>query len=107
MNKEEYCPEIPLFGAKYPDAACVDGLLYDLDSYDGQAGGMTSGGDIPCPFCRTEEFIEYDYFGIVDEIMENNHPDCSAEEYDIYEDECKELAREWYLKWIKCMREKY
>lgn len=26
------CPEFPLFGANYPDATCIDGILYDLDN---------------------------------------------------------------------------
>ena len=25
------CPEFPLFGANYPDATCIDGILYDLE----------------------------------------------------------------------------
>ena len=40
-----------MFGAHYPDAQCIDGYLWDLDSYDD--GLLTSGGDIPCPSCQT------------------------------------------------------
>lgn len=50
------CPEFPYFGASYPDAVCVDGYLWDLDSFEN--GGLTTGGEEPCPFCNTEEFIE-------------------------------------------------
>ena len=28
------CPEFPFFGATYPDATCIDGKLFDLDSYE-------------------------------------------------------------------------
>lgn len=31
------CPEFPLFGANYPDATCIDGILYDLDREDGES----------------------------------------------------------------------
>lgn len=53
------CPEFPFFGARYPDATCIDGFLWDLDKYeDGQLYG---GGEIPCPFCNTEACVEYFY----------------------------------------------
>lgn len=64
------CPEIPFFGARYPDAICIDGYLWDMDSYED--GGLTQGGDIPCPFCNTEKFIEYDPFNWVGLILEGN-----------------------------------
>lgn len=61
------CPEFPHFGARYPDATCIDGLLYDLDSYDSDYGGLTSGGDIPCPFCNTKAYIRhYDEDSVID-----------------------------------------
>ena len=44
--------EFPHFGAAYPDAHCIDGYLWDMDSYED--GCYTSGGDDPCPFCNTE-----------------------------------------------------
>lgn len=28
------CPEFPYFGARYPDAQCIGGKLYDLDKCD-------------------------------------------------------------------------
>lgn len=49
--------EAPTFGASYPDGTCIDGWMWDLDSGDGD--GLTSGGDEPCPFCNTVEFIEW------------------------------------------------
>lgn len=34
--------EFPHFGASYPDAHCIDGYLWDMDSYED--GCYTSGG---------------------------------------------------------------
>lgn len=48
--------EFPHFGANYPDARCVDGYLWDLDSYED--GCLTIGGDDPCPVCNTKEWLE-------------------------------------------------
>lgn len=48
--------EFPHFGARYPDALCVDGYLYDMDSWDGC--GYFIGGDEPCPVCNTDEWLE-------------------------------------------------
>lgn len=55
-NKKGCGIELPFFGALYPDAVCLDGYLYDMDSWDGE--GYFIGGDIPCPICNTKEFIE-------------------------------------------------
>lgn len=49
--------EFPHFGGNYPDARCIDGYLWDLDSYDDN-GNYTVGGDDPCPVCNTEEWLE-------------------------------------------------
>lgn len=49
--------EFPHFGATYPDARCCDGYLWDMDSWDKSLGGMTIGGDDPCPVCNTEEWL--------------------------------------------------
>lgn len=57
--KVNTCPEIPFFGAKYPDATCIDGFLWDLDSCDEPGGSLTQGGDVPCPFCNRQAFKEY------------------------------------------------
>lgn len=55
--KKQQCPEFPFFGANYPDARCIDGQLYDLDDCDDE-GNPCAFESIPCPFCRTKEFIE-------------------------------------------------
>lgn len=47
------------FGASYPDACCIDGYLWDLDSCDEPGGGLSVGGDIPCPQCNAEAHAAY------------------------------------------------
>ncbi len=96
-NKVKQCPEFPFFGASYPDAICCDGYLWDLDSYDSEVGGLIIGGDVPCPFCNTEEFIEHDPFSKEDEFYEGIED----------EEKAKEKAREWYLSYIDKLRERY
>lgn len=54
--KNNQCPEFPFFGATYPDATCIEGRLWDLDKYEN--GKLYGGGEHPCPFCNTEEFIQ-------------------------------------------------
>ena len=57
-NKVNECPEFPFFGARYPDAKCIDGYLYDMDKCD-EAGNLYDNGEkIPCPFCNKEKFVE-------------------------------------------------
>ena len=73
--------EFPHFGASYPDAVCIDGYLYDLDS--GGPGEALSSGDDPCPVCNTDEWLE--------RVMEN-------EEF-----ETEETA----LKYVEMLKEKY
>lgn len=51
--------EFPWFGAIYPDATCIDGFLWDLDSCDEPKGLLFSGGDWPCPYCNARKFLEY------------------------------------------------
>lgn len=51
--------EGPMFGAVYPDATCIDGYLWDLDSCDEPGGPLHNGGDMPCPYCNTREYIDY------------------------------------------------
>ena len=106
-GKNEPCPEFPYWGATYPDACCVDGTLYDLDKCDQNGNLYEPMDDIPCPFCKPEDFIECDPFNKADNICEELMEDDSAEQYDIHIDEAKEKAREWYIDWIKKMREKY
>lgn len=55
-NNNRGCGEFPYFGARYPDATCIEGLLWDLDSSEAD-GLLYSGGDDVCPFCNTLEFI--------------------------------------------------
>ena len=57
-TKVNTCPEFPFFGAKYPDATCIDGKLFDLDKCDENGNLYVPGEDWPCPFCRTEAFIK-------------------------------------------------
>ena len=66
QNKQ--CPEFPFFGASYPDARCINGYLWDLDKCD-ENGNLYGVGDIPCPFCNTEKFIEYDPFSKENEFL--------------------------------------
>ena len=90
------CPEqmpVSYFGASYQDSQCIDGYLWDLDSGDGEH--LYGGGDIPCPFCNTEKFIEYDPFSKENEFYEGIEN----------EEKAKEKSREWYLNWINYMRE--
>lgn len=58
MPTDYGCPEFPYFGAPYPDARCCDGFLWDLDSDNGE-GLFDNGGEVPCPFCNEEGFIQY------------------------------------------------
>ena len=46
------------FGAGYLDSLCCDGFLWDADSCDEPGGGLTHGGEIPCPRCNTIAFLE-------------------------------------------------
>lgn len=91
------CPQIPFWGASYPDACCVDGKLQDLDYCDENGNLYDKGEDVPCPFCQTEEFIRYDPFFKEDEFYEGIED----------EDKAKEKSREWYLCWIEEMKRKY
>lgn len=73
--------EFPHFGANYPDARCIDGYLYDLDS--GGPGEPLAGGVDPCPVCNTEKWLE--------RVMEN-------EEFETKEDA---------LAYIEQLKERY
>lgn len=42
------------FGGGYLDSTCIDGYLWDLDSCDDAGGGLTKGGEIPCPKCNAD-----------------------------------------------------
>jgi hypothetical protein len=58
MTDKKQCPEFPYFGAKYPDARCIDGQLYDLDRCDSSGAPYEMFEYHPCPFCNKEAFIE-------------------------------------------------
>ena len=51
--------EAPTFGANYPDGACIDGFMWDLDSCDEPGGPLFGGGDTPCPNCNTAQHLEW------------------------------------------------
>ena len=46
------------FGASYPDACCIDGMLWDLDSCDVPGGPLFSGGDVHCPQCNHDAWLD-------------------------------------------------
>lgn len=48
----------PYFGASYPDACCIGGYLWDLDSCHEPGGPLHSGGEVPCPQCNHEAWLE-------------------------------------------------
>lgn len=58
IDPDKQCPEFPFFGASYPDARCVDGLLCDLDDCDENGNLYLPREEIPCPFCRQKDFME-------------------------------------------------
>lgn len=68
---DKQCPEFPYFGAKYPDARCIDGFLWDLDWCED--GMLTKGGEAPCPFCNREAYIEMLRDNEVEEERINGH----------------------------------
>lgn len=70
-------PEFPFFGAKYPDARCIDGHLYDLDDID-EEGHLLDIGITPCPFCNKKEFIDWygsDKYNQVVNWVKEHYPD--------------------------------
>lgn len=46
------------FGGGYLDSICCEGYLWDLDSCDEPGGGLSHGGDWPCPRCNTAQMLE-------------------------------------------------
>ena len=54
--------EFPYFGASYPDARCIDGYLWDMDSGEANEDGVSysyGGNGYPCPVCNTKEWLEH------------------------------------------------
>ena len=98
--------EFPHFGANYPDAKCIDGYLWDMDSYED--GVYTIGGDDPCPICNTEEWLkdvlDDEIFKTRDEALEYvkmlkskyKHKDSLPEEKP--SDDLEEAAKEYMKK---------
>lgn len=80
--------------------------MQDLDYCDENGNLYDKVEDVPCPFCRTEEFIEYDPFSWVDhfcEEMEENGDVIT----DSMEQCAKQKARQSYLDWIEKVRAVY
>jgi len=50
--------EFPFFGAKYPDARCIEGYLHDMDKCDENGNLYLMEESHPCPFCNREEFMQ-------------------------------------------------
>lgn len=63
--------------------------LYDLDNVGDDGVLIKPLEEIPCPFCRTEEFIRYDPFN---------------KEYSM---DSEEDIKDWYMSYINEMRNKY
>lgn len=92
LKKEiQECPEFPYFGAPYPDACCIDGNLHDMDKCDEHGNLYGKDEDDPCPFCRTDEFIE------------RHSEDCDEDGKYI----TPEYERERILKHIQFLRDRY
>lgn len=99
------CPEFPYWGAPYPDARCVNGILYDLDKCDDEGNLIKPIDDVYCPFCKTREFIDSDPFGWENSIYyELLSIDMDEEEAEM---EAKDQAEEKYLEYIQKMRKLY
>ena len=85
----QQCPEIPFFGARYPDASCIDGNLYDLDDCDAEGNLYERYEYNPCPFCRKDEFIELhgvDAYNAVIQWTKKHYPDFECELESIKDD---------------------
>lgn len=99
------CPEFPYFGAKYPDATCIDGKLWDLDKCD-ENGLYSSGDNPPCPFCNTEAFIEH-IVTIDEEDLEEIKSDSSLSEEDKAEIINDGITKEQAIKIVECLKNRY
>lgn len=89
-NMKQQCPEFPFFGARYPDARCVDGYLFDLDDCDSNGNLYDLGYDVPCPFCNKEKFLESYGAEAYNEIVswvKKHDPDYECEYVEVVEEE--------------------
>lgn len=89
-NMKQQCPEFPFFGARYPDARCVDGYLFDLDDCDSNGNLYDLGYDVPCPFCNKEKFLESYGAEAYNEIVswvKKHDPDYECEYVEVREEE--------------------
>lgn len=91
VKKINECPEFPYFGARYPDARCIDGNLHDMDNCDEHGNLYANSGDDPCPFCRTDEYIE------------RHTEDCDGDGNEV----TVESERERILNHIEFLRKRY
>lgn len=60
------------FGAHYPDACCIDGWLWDLDSGGVDDDGnsyLDIGGDTPCPSCNPKRWVQF----MADEFIDSGY----------------------------------
>lgn len=88
------CPEFPLFGANYPDATCIDGILYDLDNVGDDGVLIKPLEEIPCPFCRTEEFTSSVRLAVIHELKEKFKNELMREISNPISQKIEDIARE-------------
>lgn len=66
------------FGAQYPDAVCIDGYLWDLDSggIDDEGNSyLDAGGEMPCPSCNSKRYVLSQADGFLNDGYESlDHP---------------------------------
>lgn len=97
---KQQCPEFPFFGARYPDATCIDGFLWDLD-HVGDDGLLYGGGEEPCPFCNTESYIESHWDEYMNEEFDYDEAtsDMIHESEEIARQECREHLGRFHKKY--------
>lgn len=69
-----------MWSARYPDATCVDGYLWDLDSLE--FGTLQSGGDLPCPACNTHDWLDHHMNDLTGEGMISPASSAPAEKWE-------------------------
>lgn len=93
------------FGGSYIDSICIDGYLWDLDSCDEPGGGLTKGGDLPCPRCNTGEFLrqaldaaQEDVAGVV-----QRTPYCAAVVWENSLRKANKEAADFTMTWVSAL----